>query len=306
MAEFGWLSADILSANWYILIVVFVFGLCIGSFLNVVIYRLPRMMEQAWRAEATAFLAESQGNAELSEAASSTHPTAAPEQQALTLSTPASSCRQCGHRIRWYENIPLISWLVLRGKCSACGTPIGIRYPLVELTHAALWVAIALRFGITPLYLGYAFLATALFTLFWIDWDTQLLPDDITLPLLWAGLLFNLFIAHLRLGDAVLGAVAGYGVLWGVFHLFRLATGKEGMGYGDFKLLGALGAWFGWMAIPPLLLASSLGGAAFGIALMAGGKLKRSQPFAFGPFLALAGLAAIFVRPERWLSGLLG
>jgi leader peptidase (prepilin peptidase) / N-methyltransferase len=306
MAEFGWLSADILLANWYILIIVFIFGLCVGSFLNVVVYRLPKMMEQAWRAEAQAFLGEPLAAAESNEIASAIHSPASNDEQAITLSTPASSCRQCGHRIRWYENIPLISWLVLRGKCSACGTAIGIRYPLVELVHAALWVVIALGFGITPLGLAYAFLATALFTLFWIDWDTQLLPDDITLPLLWAGLLFNLFTSHVRLSDAVLGAVAGYGVLWAVFHLFRLVTGKEGMGYGDFKLLGALGAWFGWMAIPPLLLASSLGGAVFGIALMAGGKLKRSQPFAFGPFLALAGLAAIFVRPERWLSGLLG
>ncbi len=295
MAEFGWISVDKLLANWYLLVVVLIFGLCIGSFLNVVIYRLPKMMEQAWKREAESFLADAQGR----DIVESTEPK-------ITLSSPASSCRQCGHQIRWYENIPLVSWLVLRGKCSACGTSIGARYPMVELLHGLLWTAIAWRYGITPLAIGYALLATALVTLFWIDWDTQLLPDDITLPLLWAGLLFNIFVPHVRLADAVIGAMAGYLVLWGVYHLFRLATGNEGMGYGDFKLLAALGAWFGWMAIPPFLLASSLTGARFGGALMLTGKLQKGQAFAFGPFLALVGLAAIFVRPERWLAALLG
>jgi leader peptidase (prepilin peptidase) / N-methyltransferase len=294
MPELSWVSAEYLSANWYLLIAVLVFGLCVGSFLNVVIYRLPKIMEQGSQLAYNDYIAEQGIAAEPLNV-----------EQRVTLSTPASSCRQCGHRIRWYENIPLVSWLVLRGKCSACSTAIGMRYPLVELMHGLLWLAIAWRYGITPVGVGYMLLATALFALFWIDWDTQYLPDQITLPLLWAGLLFNMFVAHVRLGDALLGAVAGYLILWVVYHLFRMLTGKEGMGYGDFKLLGALGAWFGLLAIPPFLLASSLAGALFGGALMLTGKLKRGQPFAFGPFLVIVGLVAIFVRPERWLSALL-
>lgn len=294
MVEFAWIGEDILRENWYILVVVLIFGLCVGSFLNVVIYRLPKMMEAESRLAYNAYIEEQGIRAE---------PLAIDQ---LTLSSPASSCRQCGHRIRWYENIPLFSWLALRGKCSACGTPIGVRYPLVELVHGLLWCAVAWRYGITPLSLGYALLCTVLVTLFWIDWDTQLLPDNLTLPLIWLGLLFNAITGQVKLSDAVIGAVAGYLVLWGVYHLFRLITGKEGMGYGDFKLLSALGAWFGWLAIPPFLLASSLAGALFGGTLMLTGKLKQGQPFAFGPFLALVGLAAIFIRPERWIAALLG
>lgn len=281
-------------ANWHILLAVFVFGLCVGSFLNVVIYRLPKMMERQSKLAYNQYIEE--------EGIKSDPLTI----ENVTLSTPASSCRQCGHLIRWYENIPLLSWLYLRGKCSNCSAAIGIRYPMVELTHALLWTAISWRYGITPLSLGYMLLATALLTLFWIDWDTQLLPDDITLPLLWAGFLLNAFVPHVRLMDAVIGAAAGYLVLWGVYHLFRLATGKEGMGYGDFKLLAALGAWFGWAALPPFLLASSLAGALVGGGLMLTGKLQRGQAFAFGPFLAIVGLIAIFVRPERWLATVLG
>jgi leader peptidase (prepilin peptidase) / N-methyltransferase len=264
------------------------FGLCVGSFLNVVIYRLPKILERQWHADARAAL-------EMEPAA----------EQPFNLVTPASTCRQCGHRIRWFENIPLFSYAWLRGKCSSCGTPIGLRYPFVELCNGALWLVIAYLHGITPLAFGYMLLATVLLALFWIDWDTQLLPDDLTLPLVWAGLLFQLITQSVPLSSAVIGAAAGYLVLWSIFHAFRLLTGKEGMGYGDFKLFAALGAWFGWTALVPMLLASSLAGAIIGGGLMATGKLSRGQPFAFGPFLALVGLVAICVPPQRWLGAVM-
>jgi leader peptidase (prepilin peptidase) / N-methyltransferase len=294
MPELVWISAQDMSENWHLLIVVLVFGLCVGSFLNVVIYRLPMIMEQGSKLAYNEYIAE-QGIAG--------QPLNVKPR--ITLSTPASSCRQCGHLIRWYENIPLISWLVLRGKCSACGTPIGMRYPLVELMHGLLWLCIAWRYGITPIGVGYMLLASALFALFWIDWDTQYLPDHITLPLLWAGLIFNVFVRQVSLQDAILGAVAGYLLLWTIYHLYMLVRKQEGMGFGDFKLMSALGAWFGIMALPPLILASSLGGSVFGISMILLGKLGMQQKFAFGPFIAIAGLAAIFMRPERWLSAVL-
>lgn len=271
-----------------LLLAVAAFGLCIGSFLNVVIYRLPKMLERQWRADARDAL--------------EIEPVPEP---AFNLVTPASTCRQCQHRIRWYENIPIVSFLWLRGKCSACGTSIGLRYPFVELCNGLLWLAIAFQYGVTPLAAGYMLLATVLLTLFWIDWDTQLLPDDLTLPLVWAGLLFQLFTQSVPLTSAVIGAAAGYLVLWSIFHAFRLLTGKEGMGYGDFKLFAALGAWFGWTALVPMLLASSLAGALIGGALMVSRRLARGQAFAFGPFLALVGLLAIFVAPQRWIAAVM-
>lgn len=282
-------SAAELREQWLLLAALALVGLCIGSFLNVLIYRLPRMLEAAWLRDARDMLDQP-----------------ADEGAPFNLLTPASTCRQCGHRIRWYENIPVLSWLVLRGKCSACKAAIGWRYPMVELLHAALWLAIGWQWGLNAAGAGYMLLASTLLALFFIDWDTQLLPDDLTLPLLWGGLLFQMITARVPLAQAVAGAMAGYLVLWAVYHGFRLLTGKHGMGYGDFKLFGALGAWFGWQALVPMLLASSIGGALIGGVLMATGRLKRGQAFAFGPFIALTGLLAIFVEPQRWLGALLG
>jgi leader peptidase (prepilin peptidase)/N-methyltransferase len=283
------LSAAELQAQPMLIVAVLLVGLCVGSFLNVVIYRLPRMLQAGWERDARDILSQP-----------------AAEQPPFDLLRPPSNCRQCGHRIRWYENIPVASWLWLRGKCSACGTPIGLRYPAVEIINALLWAGIAWQHGLNGTALGYMLLASTLLALFWIDWDTQLLPDDLTLPLVWGGLLFQLVTARVALTSAVIGAMAGYLVLWLVYHGFRLLTGKEGMGYGDFKLFAALGAWFGWPALVPMLLASSLGGALIGGALMATGRLQRGQAFAFGPFIALVGLVAIFVEPQRWLGAVLG
>ncbi|HQD66880.1 MAG TPA: prepilin peptidase, partial [Casimicrobium huifangae] len=220
---------------WLFLICAGVFGALIGSFLNVVIYRLPVMMEHAWQDE----LADAQGNEP------------APRER-FNLVVPRSRCGQCGHAITALENIPIISWLALRGRCSACGTRISARYPLVEAATAALFVTCAWHFGFTFQALAAMTFCAVLVTLTGIDLDTQLLPDQLTLPLLWLGLLVNLFAMFAHLPDAVIGAAAGYLVLWSVYWLFKLVTGREGMGYGDFKLLGALGAWFGWQALPML------------------------------------------------------
>jgi leader peptidase (prepilin peptidase)/N-methyltransferase len=253
-----------------------VLGLAIGSFLNVVIHRLPIMMERDWAAQC----AELRGEAP-------------PVVEALNLSSPRSRCPNCGHAISPQENIPVISWLMLRGRCSACKTPIAMRYPLVELTTAALFAFAAWHFGLTVATLGTFIFITALIALTCIDYDTQLLPDDITLPLLWLGLAFNLFGAYTDLKSAVIGAMAGYLALWSVYWLFKLVTGKEGMGYGDFKLLAALGAWLGWQMLPLTILLSSLVGAVVGIALMVFAKQGRNVPIPFGPYLAAAGMIAM-------------
>ncbi|HEY5308434.1 MAG TPA: A24 family peptidase, partial [Casimicrobiaceae bacterium] len=226
-------------------------GLCVGSFLNVVIHRLPQMLERGWHDECAELRGET-----------------VPERPRYNIVVPRSKCPSCGHGITALENVPVVSWLVLRGKCSACGTPISARYPLVEILGGALAVAAILRFG--PTWTGLAacgFLWTLL-ALTFIDFDTQLLPDDITLPLLWAGLAVNLFGVFVPLRDAVIGAIAGYLALWAVYWLFKLIRGKEGMGYGDFKLLAALGAWLGWHMIIPIILMSSVVGAAIGITLV--------------------------------------
>lgn len=253
-----------------------VFGLIIGSFLNVVIHRLPIMMDRDWAAQCAELRNEP-----------------APLLEPLSLSRPHSRCPKCGHAISAAENIPVISWLLLRGRCSACKTPIALRYPLVELTTAALFAFAAWHFGLTAAGLGALIFIAALIALTGIDYDTQLLPDDITLPLLWLGLLFNLFGIYTHLESAVIGAVAGYLSLWGVYWLFKLATGKEGMGYGDFKLLAALGAWLGWQMLPLTILLSSLVGAIVGIALMVFAKQGRNVPIPFGPYLAAAGMIAM-------------
>ena len=255
-----------------------VFGLCIGSFLNVVIHRLPLMMDRGWRLDSAELLGVKIDAPPL-----------------ITLSTPRSRCPHCGHRITWYENIPLLSYLKLGGKCSACKAPISMRYPAVEVFTALLFAACGWHFGAQPQVLLWCGLVATLIALALIDFDTQYLPDDLTLPLLWAGVISAaLGWLPIRLGASVGGAVAGYLSLWLVFHAYRLIRGKEGMGAGDFKLLAALGAWLGWQLIPSIILLSSAVGAVVGIALVVGKKHDRDVPIPFGPYLAGGGIAALF------------
>lgn len=266
----------------------FVVGLLIGSFLNVVIHRLPLILERQWQQDARDML-------ELGDQAGDDKP--------LSLSQPASRCPSCGHQIRWYENIPLVSWLVLRGKCSGCGSRISWRYPLVELATGLLFAACAWRFGPHPFTLAWCGVVAVLVAASLIDWDTTLLPDDLTLPLLWAGLVVaGLGWTALPLHDALWGAVAGYLSLWSVYWVFKKATGKEGMGYGDFKLLAALGAWLGWKMLLPIILISSIIGAVVGIALKLKSSLREGQYVPFGPFLAGAGLVVLFAGEARVLD----
>lgn len=267
-----------------------VLGLCVGSFLNVVIHRLPKMLEQQWKLDAAYTLGQEVKEPEPAEA--------------LTLSKPASRCPACGHQIRWFENIPLLSWLVLRGKCSACGTGISVRYPLIELLTAALFAACGLQFGAQPTTLLWCGFVAVLVAASAIDWDTTLLPDDLTLPLLWAGLVVSALGWNLPLIDALWGAVAGYLSLWSVYWFFKLATGKEGMGHGDFKLLAALGAWLGWPMILPIILGSSVIGALVGIGMKVSGKLREGVYVPFGPFLAGAGLVVALAGSPRVLGWL--
>ncbi|MGQ0599186.1 prepilin peptidase [Aquabacterium sp.] len=268
-----------------------VLGLCVGSFLNVVIHRMPLMLERQWQTDARAMLALPEASADK-----------APEP--LTLSKPASRCPKCGHQIRWYENIPLVSWLVLRGKCSACGTPISVRYPLVELATAALFAACSWRFGAQPSTLLWCGFVAVLVAAALIDWDTTLLPDDLTLPLMWAGLVAAALGWNLPLKDALWGTVVGYLSLWSVYWLFKLTTGKEGMGYGDFKLLAALGAWLGWPMVLPIVLGSSVIGAVIGIGMKLSGQLREGVYVPYGPFLAGAGLVVTMAGSQRVLQWL--
>jgi leader peptidase (prepilin peptidase)/N-methyltransferase len=263
-----------------------VLGLLVGSFLNVVIYRLPQMLERQWAAEC----AELAGKEP-------------PETPDINLMRPRSRCRQCGHVIRWYENVPVLSWLVLRGKCSACGTAIGLRYPLVELATGALFFFCIQRWGVTPAGAAWCVFSAAIVALAMIDWDTTLLPDDITLPLLWAGLIVAAMRwTELPLTQALWGAVAGYLSLWSIYKAFKLLTGKEGMGYGDFKLFAALGAWFGWQALVPIILMASVIGAVIGIAMKFSSGLREGGYVPFGPFLAGAGLTAMIFGPASILE----
>ena len=263
-------------------------GLLVGSFLNVVIYRLPRMMEKAWDAEHAAYAAQ---KADKDPAAPP------PSRKRFNLLTPPSRCRQCGHRIRWYENIPVVSYLFLRGKCASCRTPIGMRYPLVELVTAALaWLCLS-RYGLQWQAMAWFFFGASLICLTLIDWDTTYLPDSITLPLLWAGLLAaSVGWTGISLGNAVWGAALGYASLWLVYWGFKLITGKEGMGFGDFKLYAALGAWFGASALIPIILLAAVIGAIIGILMKIGSQLREGRYVPFGPFLALGGAAV-------WLFG---
>lgn len=253
------------------------FGLVFGSFLNVVIHRLPIMLERGWAAECANFREEP-----------------APVFEPLSLSVPRSRCPKCGHQITALENVPVISWLALRGRCRGCRTAISPRYPIVELLTGCLFAFAAYRLGFGIACFGaFAFIA-ALIALTGIDFDTQLLPDDITLPLLWLGLLLNAFGVFTDLRSAVFGAAGGYLALWLVFWGFKLATGKDGMGYGDFKLLAALGAWLGWQMLPLTILLSSFVGAVIGLSLMMFARHGRNVPIPFGPYLAIAGIIAMF------------
>ena len=252
-------------------------GLIVGSFLNVVILRLPKMMEQGWQRECCEVLDQP-----------------APVQEPISLSHPGSHCPGCGAAIKPWQNIPVISWLVLRGRCAQCGMGISVRYPAVELITGVLSGLVAWHFGFGIEALSALALIWMLVALTGIDIDTQLLPDSITLPLLWLGLAVNLFAVWTPLSSAVMGAMLGYGSLWSVYWLFKLVTGKEGMGYGDFKLLGALGAWFGWQAVPLMILLSSFVGAALGIAILLSKRQGRDTPMPFGPYLAGAGLLTLF------------
>jgi len=257
-------------------IILGVLGLLIGSFLNVVIYRLPKMMQR----ESDNYVAHESGK-EL------------PHPERYNLILPRSACPHCGHQITALENIPVISYLVIGGKCTSCKAPISKRYPIIEAITGALSAFMIWHFGSGLAGLGAMVFVWFLVAMTFIDADTQLLPDDLTLPLLWGGLLLNIFSTFTSLESAVIGAAAGYLSLWAVYWLFKLATGKEGMGYGDFKLLAALGAWMGWSMLPLIILLSSAVGAIIGISMIALGKLGKGKPIPFGPYLAIAGLIAL-------------
>lgn len=270
--------SNILQQNSTLFIMLSTFlGLMVGSFLNVVIYRLPKMMEREWHNNCL----ELQGKE-------------TPSQTTYSLSKPRSSCPSCGHKITALENIPIISYLALKGRCRGCKTPISVRYPLIEALTGVLIGLISWKFGYSATTIFAWVFTFALIALTFIDFDTQLLPDDITLPLLWLGLLFNLNFGFTDLKSAVIGAMAGYLILWSVYWLFKLIRGKEGMGYGDFKLLAAIGAWFGWKLLPAVILLSSTLGAIIGIALIVLTKRGKEVPMPFGPFLAIGGIAALF------------
>ncbi len=276
MPDLQWVSAVALGC----------LGLLVGSFLNVVIYRLPKMMERQWAAEC----------AELGGAVPAEYPS-------FNLMVPASRCQKCGHQIRWFENIPLLSFAFLRGKCSNCETPIGLRYPLVEFATGILFAWCGWAWGMTSTAAIWCGFSAALLALAMIDWDTTLLPDDINLPLLWGGLLASaMSLTSVPLTLAFWGAVAGYVSLWSIYWLFKLLTGKEGMGYGDFKLFAALGAWFGWQALVPMILMASVIGACIGIAMKFSVGLREGGYVPFGPFLALSGLTAMVLKPESMLA----
>jgi len=258
-----------------------VFGLMVGSFLNVVIYRLPLIMQKEWERNCQ----ELQGQE-------------VEAGQPYSLVIPRSACPKCNHKITALENIPVLSFLFLGGKCSACKTPIPVRYPFIELLTGILTGLISWHFGYSAAAVAAWVFTFALIALTFIDFDTQLLPDSITLPLLWLGLLFNLNGGFTDLHSAVVGAMAGYLILWSIYWLFKLVTGKEGMGYGDFKLLAAIGAWFGWQLLPAVILLSSLAGSIIGIGLILIARRGRNVPMPFGPYLALGGICALFWGPQ--------
>ena len=272
---------DILLTNPYLLTaLVSLIGLMVGSFLNVVIYRLPIMMQQNWRKECTEYLQIDATETE-------------PRQEPFNLSLPLSLCPHCKTPIKAYQNIPVISYLFLKGRCATCSQPISIRYPLIETFTALLSAIVAWHFGYTPQTACALVLTWSLIALSFIDIDHQLLPDNITLPVLWLGLLLSLFGFFTESHASIIGTCAGYISLWSVFHLFKLATGKEGMGFGDFKLLALFGAWLGWQYLPVIILLSSLVGAIIGVLMIIFAKRNHNTPIPFGPYLAAAGWLAL-------------
>ncbi|MEO1892156.1 MAG: A24 family peptidase [Alcanivorax sp.] len=288
------LLLDYLAASPAALILVCVlFGLLVGSFLNVVIHRIPKMMEATWRQEARELLDQPAPKGE-------------EEPPIFNLVTPGSHCPHCNHRIRWYENVPVVSWALLKGRCSGCKAAISKRYPIIELLTALVAGLCAWRFGYDPWLIFMLYGSFTLLALAVIDLDTTLLPDDLTYPLLWAGLLASVLgVSPVSLPDAVIGAMAGYLALWSLYWVFKLLTGKEGMGYGDFKLLAALGAWLGWQYLPVVVLLSSVVGLVFAVSMMASGSVKRDQGIPFGPYLAIAGWIAL-LWGEAIVSSYLG
>jgi leader peptidase (prepilin peptidase)/N-methyltransferase len=293
-----WLSVPVLA----------LIGLCIGSFLNVVVHRLPLMLQRTWWSDVVAQLGDrdaclqtfgKKAPLHLSQQAAEALETGLKRLPGLSLSRPASRCPACGHAIRWHENIPVLSWLRLRGRCSACSAPISVRYPLVEAGTGLLFAVIGWRFGAQPVTLLWCGMAAVLLAAALIDWDTTLLPDGLTLPLLWAGLIAAALGWTLPLRDALWGAVAGYLSLWSITMLYKLLTGKVGMGAGDFKLLAALGAWVGGSMILPIVLGASLIGALAGIAMKLTGALREGVYVPFGPFLAGGGLLVVLAGPTR-------
>lgn len=268
------------STPWLFYSTVLFFGLCVGSFLNVVAYRLPIMMERDWKLECHEFLQLKPPKFEK-------------KLSSLNLATPASACPNCGHKLHFWENIPVISYLFLKAKCSSCGTAISIQYPAVELITGISSLVVAMVFGVTVQTLAALFFTWILIALTLIDLKKQLLPDNMTLPLLWAGISLSFFDVFTDLTSSVIGAIAGYLILWSVYQLFKLLTKKEGMGFGDFKLLAALGAWAGFSYLPQIILVSSVVGSITGISMLLTGKTKQQQPVPFGPYLAIAGWIAL-------------
>ena len=267
------------SSAGYLYFTLGVLGLVIGSFLNVVIHRVPIMLERQWKLESLEAL----------------HPNQVPKKmEPYNLTKPVSHCPSCGHKIKPVENIPVLSFLFLKGQCSACNVKIPVRYPVIEILSSALAILAGVYFGASLQTVLVCVLLWTLLALSMIDMDTQFLPDNMTLPLLWLGLLANTTDLFVPLKDAVIGAAAGYLFLWSVFWLFKLCTGKDGMGYGDFKLLAALGAWMGWQILPVIILLSSLVGTLVGVGLIIVKKHQSSKPIPFGPYLAAAGFITLF------------
>lgn len=286
-----------ISIETYQLIIGSMLGLVVGSFLNVVIYRLPIMMEREWASQCS----EGAGP----DADANVDVVAKEAEPIFNLSVPRSRCQSCGHQIRWFENIPIASYIALKGKCSACAAPIGLRYPGVEVFTAALFAWCFFQWGFTWAAVAWCGFCAVLVTLALIDWDTTLLPDSLTLPLLWAGLIASaLQWSHVDLNSSVWGAIGGYMTLWVIFWAFKLATGKEGMGYGDFKLLAALGAWFGWQALLPIIIMSSVIGAIVGLAMKFTSGLREGGYMPFGPFLVGAGLTVMVVGTQPALRAI--
>jgi leader peptidase (prepilin peptidase)/N-methyltransferase len=280
--------------SWIFPLFITLLGLSVGSFLNVVIYRLPKIMEAQWTRDCREHLGQAVD----------------PETKPFNLNRPASHCPACQHKIKPWENIPVISWLLLRGRCSNCQQPISMRYPIIEAVTALLSIAVASHFGVTWAAAAALLLTWALISLSMIDFDVQLLPDNITLPFLWLGLLLSLAALFTDPKSAIIGAVAGYLSLWSIYQLFKRLTGKEGMGYGDFKLLAMLGAWLGWQYLPQIILLSALVGALVGISLILLRGRDRNIPIPFGPYLAAAGWISLMWGEQinlaylRW-SGLM-